>query len=64
MPPMESAQRPVSDGAEPTWQLPDAVRRSLLLLPPLLIAVLEEVTGHPVVRESVGVTAHERMPDE
>jgi hypothetical protein len=49
-PPTGGAQGPVSYGAEPTWQLPDAVRRPLLLLPPLLIAVFE--VFHPMPDET------------
>jgi len=49
-PPTDSAQGPVSYGAEPTWQLPDAVRRPLLLLPPLLIGLLE--IFHPMPDET------------
>ena len=27
-------------------------------------AFLEELTGHPVVRKTLDVTVHERMPDQ
>lgn len=47
---MDSGQGPVSYGPDPTWHLPDAVRRPLLLLPPLLIAVLE--IFHPMPDET------------